>query len=212
MKQTDLFHLVCTKAYSDEKKKKNLRCFGDAQIYKRKIPSCPSKSLFHFWHSWEHSLAWVRGHFQSKVNNSTSFSSQYSGRMPGVCSKHPQDTYSIFFTFRRCFLLGPNVSYWHCWQSSLLCVPSTLRASLKWIWKEQSRMPSAVQEAQVGCGRLISRWRGRGNLQAAEGDKWGTNGHEDSHGSGKGMKKLVALSKPQRWCKGTKWLAQWQRR
>lgn len=34
-------------------------------------------------------------------------------------------------------------------------------------------MPSAVQEAQVGGERLISRQRGRGNLQAAEGDKWG---------------------------------------
>lgn len=99
----------------------------------------------------------VRG----ETNNSSSFRFQYNCRIQSHTGNVNDTPRGIFFTFQSISLFGQNGSLTGIvHKATYYMVRGTLQAPLKLIWKEQSRMPSAVHKTQVGGGRQISSLEG----------------------------------------------------
>lgn len=99
----------------------------------------------------------VRG----ETNNSSPFQFQHNCRTQWHTRNVNDTPRGIFFTFQSISLFGQNGSLTEIvHKATYYMVRGTLRAPLKLIWKEQSKMPSAEHKTQVGGGRQISSLEG----------------------------------------------------
>lgn len=107
---------------------------------------------------WDYYLE-QQGYFQRERGN-TSFIFYFNFTTIAnrvACCNCEWYTEGIFLTFQSISLFGRNCSLTGIvHKATYYMVRGTLQAPLKLIWKEQSRVPSAVHKTQVGGGREIS--------------------------------------------------------